>query len=153
LNLQLDDPKSYTLSICTACASENGLAHATLNIHLQLEPELRFSDLFLVPPDKHVYLATGDIAAHTSLPRSRSLALTEIFCRATSVMRAGSRIRRDCQGESGRQDAWRTLFAFEPVLDSCRRRVFDSNIMLSATNLETVHSANFVNCRSGAPLP
>jgi hypothetical protein len=28
---------------------------------LQLVPELRFSDLFWVPPDKHVYLATLDI--------------------------------------------------------------------------------------------
>ena len=36
-NLQPYDPKSYTLSICTAGASENGLADAGVNTHLHLE--------------------------------------------------------------------------------------------------------------------
>jgi len=35
--MQPYDPMSYTLSICTAGASENGLADAAVNTHLRLE--------------------------------------------------------------------------------------------------------------------
>ena len=47
--MQPYDPKSYTIFICTAGASENGLADARLNTHLRLDPELRFQPFLGLP--------------------------------------------------------------------------------------------------------
>ena len=35
------------------------VAHATVNMHVALEPELRYSNLFWALPEKHVYMAVG----------------------------------------------------------------------------------------------
>jgi hypothetical protein len=36
------------------------IAHATVNMQVALEPELRYSNLFWALPEKHVYMAVGD---------------------------------------------------------------------------------------------
>jgi CubicO group peptidase (beta-lactamase class C family) len=40
------------------------VAHATVNMQVALEPELRYSNLFWALPDKHVYMAVGDIETY-----------------------------------------------------------------------------------------